>query len=144
MKRLLRAFLILFLVFCVSTTVGTSVVAQSGIAKSGVVTPDYIVSCPDGPKHLMEGRGFARVFEGTLQNPGNLIFYGFTNQCTNCYLVLASEGNPRGSGILGRYRLDSYSYNVSNNGTYFYGGIDGSFTGNLLQDSFWAGFSFII
>lgn len=44
------------------------------------------------------------------------------------------------SGVLGKYALRSYNSNVSNNGVAIYGGVDGSYYGNMLEDSFWVGF----
>lgn len=109
------------------------------ITNNDFVQPRYS-PCPGGGKHKMTGRGVAWIYSGSYQSPGTLQVYGFANQCTQCYLVVGSEGNPHNSGVLGKYALRSYNSNVSNNGVAIYGGVDGSYYGNMLEDSFWVGF----
>lgn len=106
------------------------------------VTPRYYPSCPEGGKHRMQGRGVAWVYSGSYQSPGKLLIYGFANQCANCHEVVASEGNPRLSGVLGKYRIESHNEPISSSGVVIYGGITGSFYGKLVEDPYWAGYEF--
>ncbi|MFV0380883.1 MAG: hypothetical protein ACK5KR_01405 [Breznakia sp.] len=77
------------------------------------IKPLWIASCPNGTKHMMVGRGFARIYSGSYQKPGKLLVYGFTQQCKNCYLAVGSQESPRISGILGKYTLINCDYLLS-------------------------------
>ena len=104
------------------------------------ISPFYVVSCPQGGKHTMVGRGVAWIYSGSFNNPGSLQLTGFASQCTKCHLVLGSEGSMYQSRVIGRYALYSAVSPVSNAGVNIFGGINGSFYGNVSQDSFWSGF----
>ena len=114
---------------------------QSSLA----IQPFYVVSCPQGRKHQMVGRGTGVVYSGSLQKPGTRLIYGSVNQCKNCYLLLFSEGNPRISGILGKYLLYNANGPQSNYGVVCYAGTSklDTFKGLLASDPFWSGFEFI-
>lgn len=117
--------------------------ADFGASDGLIMQPRYIASCPVANKHQMQGRGICWVYSGSASSPGTLEIYGFANQCKNCNLVLASEGNPRVSGVLGKYRLEGKSGNIGSVGVVIYGGITGTFYGSLNSDSYWQGFEFI-
>lgn len=67
---------------------------------------------------------------------------GQAYQCKHCYLALVTEYNLFYSynTYPGKYAFTQFSQQVST--PCFYGGIDGTFTGNMGSDSFWAGFTF--
>ena len=104
------------------------------------IQPHYEVVCPGGSHHIMVAKGIAQVYSGSLYNPGSLIFSGFAWKCSGCGLMLGTEGSPLISGVIGRYAINNCSYNDTM--AMFYGGITGSFYGNISSDSYWKNFAF--
>lgn len=75
---------------------------------------------------------------------GNRVINGYCYQCSNCFLVLASQHDPRISHTLGKYHFHM-AYEpigitgiIINNATYIE-----EFNGDTRTDSFWQGFEFI-
>lgn len=60
----------------------------------GEIDERYIVSCPSGDKHFMEGRGEGRAYEGAYGENPVLRIAGQASQCRYCNLVLITENNP--------------------------------------------------
>lgn len=72
----------------------------------GTEQENYIVSCSNGGKHYMEGRGFAYVHYGEYPGTRIVLNPGCAFQCRYCHLVLVTEHDP------------STPYNRSGWGTY--------------------------
>lgn len=53
----------------------------------------YIVSCPAGWKHQMQGRGMGFAYYGSAGST-DLRISGTASQCSFCDLVLVTAGNP--------------------------------------------------
>mgnify|MGYP000069558866 FL=1 len=53
----------------------------------------YVVSCPSGGKHQMQGRGMGFVYYGSAGST-DLRISGTASQCSFCDLVLVTAGNP--------------------------------------------------
>ena len=117
------------------------------------IMPFYEATCPGpGGMHVMTPHQYAYVFSGPdYTNPGPMVMLGYCYRCIYCKLGLATEhevqmlpnvvGKYGHSGDFGRYNICSYLETVASV-NYFYGGIHGTYYGNLSDDPFWAGFSF--
>ena len=130
-KALICGFLALLLVVIVPFSVFA---AELDKKEDSIDSLDYQITCDGGGKHRMEARGIGRVFSGSYSNPGSEVLYGYTKQCAYCNRVLISEYNPTYDNMIGKYRLD-YVTDTIGYSTYFYGGLHGSFYGNISQDS---------
>lgn len=108
---------------------------------SNIELQGYTV-CPGGAQHIMVAKGIAQVYTGTLYNPGTLIFSGFAWKCSGCGMMLGTEGSPLRSGVIGRYAINNCSY--TDTMALFYGGVTGTFYGNIKTDSFWKHFAFTL
>ena len=103
----------------------------------GSIAPLYEITCPSG-KHNMKSN---RV--GVAANSsGQTVFRGYCYQCSNCYLVLCSERDPRTTHTLGRYCFYMAYEPVGTAGCVVNNASIQSFTGDLRTDSFWQGFQF--
>lgn len=147
-KRLFTLALCIIMAF----TMGMSAFAESSSfatfptedSPESTADPRY-VPCPGGGRHRMKNKGFAYVYAGSYDNPGELLMNGGQcSQCTQCHLALASDINPvtdPGRG-LGRYAIWYCNYSLPVGPTIFYGGLHGSYYGSLMDDPFWSGFEF--
>jgi hypothetical protein len=104
------------------------------------------VTCPEGGKHSMTGRGRGRVYAGA---PGSAIALdGFASQCDKCYLTLITQNNMFNNlpGILkipGKYSINSAQGYIPTGWVEHYYGLSGTCNVPYLQDSFFAGFEFV-
>ena len=103
------------------------------------ISPHWDLTCPGG-KHRMKSNGKGVVYDTS----GNRVINGYCYQCSNCFLVLASQHDPRISHTLGKYHFHM-AYEpigitgiIINNATYIE-----EFNGDTRTDSFWQSFEFI-
>lgn len=135
MKKILALVLVAVLILTCAV-----IPASANESDNSLIQPHYEVVCPGGAQHIMVAKGIAQVYTGTLYNPGTLIFSGFAWKCSGCGMMLGTEGSPLRSGVIGRYAINNCSY--TDTMALFYGGVTGTFYGNIKTDSFWKHFAF--
>lgn len=130
MKKTLAVVLaLILLIACVSVPVSA--------AGASVDLQDAEIYCTGGrERHVMVAWGAATVYSGPPSNRGSIAFSGYSWKCSGCGTMLATEGSPLISGVIGRYAFGDSNTTYNKALSIYYGGVDGSLYGNWKQDDF--------
>jgi len=116
------------------------IVIPASASEEEIIPLEAEIYCGAGyPKCDMRAHGVATVYSGSSSFTSK-VFNGFGWQCANCGYLMATEGDPTNSGIIGRYAMASPSNGArvqyNDVAVAFFGGIDGSSYGNWKDDPY--------
>ena len=93
MKKMLKRMSMLVVAMAVLMTMVLPAFANPLNVSTEEIEMKYIVSCPAGGKHQMQGRGMGFAYYGSAGST-DLRISGTASQCSFCDLVLVTAGNP--------------------------------------------------
>lgn len=141
----MKKFLSLLMVLCVLLSTASLAFAETVEIPDPQTQPRWVVSCPSGGKHQMSPRGGGYIYSGSPSSPGTRLYYGYFNQCKSCQEAMWSQYQPMNTHKLGYYKVLGVKDMIPITGTNAY--LNGSsldyFGGNVLQDSYWQGYTFL-